>query len=168
MTSFNIVKFPSAILKKEASKVAHVGEAERTILSEMVKAMYINRGVGLAAVQVGISKQLAVIDVGEGVLKMINPVIVKKEGKECQEEGCLSVPGAVVKVKRAKKILVQFLNESGEAVQLKADGLCARAIQHEVDHLSGKLIIDYLNPVKKLLFKKSAAISKKFDTTSKK
>lgn len=116
--------------------------------------MYLSQGVGLASLQVGIDKQLAVIDVGSGLIKMINPVIVKKLGLEAQEEGCLSCPGASVKVKRAKSVVVNFINEDGDLIELKADGLLARAVQHELDHLSGKLIIDYLGPIKRLLTKK--------------
>ena len=120
----------------------------------MALSMYLSQGVGLAAVQVGIDKQLAVVDTGEGLIKMINPTIIKREGLETQEEGCLSVPGACVKVKRAKKIVVSFLNEQGEVTELRAEGLLSRAIQHEIDHLSGTVIVDYLHPLKKLLLKR--------------
>lgn len=167
MNSLKIVKFPAPILKKEAAKVTHVGAHEKALLAKMAEAMYLNGGVGLAAVQVGIDKQMAVVDVGSGLLKLINPVIIKKEGRESMEEGCLSVPGMAVKVRRAKKIHVSFLNENGEASRLKADGFCARAIQHEIDHLSGKLIIDYLNPIKKMFLKKTVRNIKKFDSDSK-
>ena len=96
---------------------------------------------------------LAVIDVGGGPVKMINPVILKRDGSETQEEGCLSVPDAVVKVKRAKRVTVTFLTELGEVTRVTAEGLFGRAIQHEVDHLNGRLIVDYLGPVKRLLLK---------------
>ena len=123
------------------------------MLDEMARAMYLSQGVGLAAVQVGIDRQLAVVDTGEGLIKMVNPAIVKREGVETQEEGCLSCPDACVKVRRAKKIVVSYLNEEGVVAELKAEGLLARAIQHEIDHLCGTLIIDYLSPIKKMLFK---------------
>ena len=152
-TELKIRKLPDTILRKKAAKVIRVGDAERQALSSMARAMYLNQGVGLAALQVGIDKQLAVVDVGEGLIKLINPVIVKRGGSESREEGCLSVPGECVKVKRSKKITVNFLKEDGDAAQLKAEGLLARAIQHEIDHLLGRLIIDYLNPVKRLLLK---------------
>lgn len=148
-----IVKYPDSVLKKEASKVGKVSEKERKLLADMASIMYLNQGVGLAAVQVGIGRQLAVIDIGKGLIKMINPTITRKEGSETQEEGCLSVPGVTVKVKRAKKVTVTYLDESGEVKELRADGLLARAIQHEIDHLCGRLIINYLNPLKKLLVK---------------
>lgn len=134
--------------------IGKVGNAEKEILVNMTETMYMNQGVGLAAVQIGIDKQLAVIDIGDGLIKMINPAIIKKAGRETCEEGCLSVPGVVVKVRRAKDVVVNFLNENGEAVQLKASGLLARAVQHEIDHLNGILIIDYLNPVQRIFLKK--------------
>lgn len=146
----NILLAPNPSLRKKASPVKKIGDEERRILSEMAETMYLKEGVGLAAVQVGIHKQLVVIDIGSGCMKLINPVIVKKEGWETQEEGCLSVPDASVKVRRYKKITVDYLNEEGDAVRLNAEGLLARAIQHEIDHLMGKLIIDYLGPLKKL------------------
>jgi peptide deformylase len=146
--------FPDSILRKKAAKIADISDREKRLIDDMAKAMYLNQGVGLAAVQVGIDKQVAVIDTGSGLIKMINPVIVTREGITTEEEGCLSVPEVRVKVKRAKKVVVNFINEKGDLVQLKAEGLLARAIQHEVDHLSGMLIIDYLNPIKKLFVKK--------------
>jgi len=150
----DLKKLPNKILRKKASKVTSVTAAEKKILSDMAETMYLSQGVGLAAVQVGIDKQLAVVDTGEGLIKMINPTIIKREGLETQEEGCLSVPGACVKVKRAKKIVVSFLNEQGEVTELRAEGLLSRAIQHEIDHLSGTVIVDYLHPLKKLLLKR--------------
>jgi len=153
LDDLKIVRFPDSTLRRKARKVLKVTDAERSMLAEMAKAMYLSQGVGLAAVQVGIDRQLAVVDTGNGLIKMVNPAIVKREGVEAQEEGCLSCPGACVKVKRAKKIVVSYLTEDGEVAELKADGLLARAIQHEIDHLSGTLIIDHLNPIKKLLLK---------------
>lgn len=154
MPEMKVLKYPDSTLRRKADKVNSIDEIDKKILSNMADTMYLNQGVGLAALQVGIDKQIAVIDTGSGLIKMINPVIVKKEGSESQEEGCLSVPNVTVKVKRAKKVTVNFLNERGEAVQLKADGLLARAIQHEIDHLVGVLIIDHLTPIKKILMKK--------------
>ena len=151
MQDLKIRKFPETVLRKKAAKVAKVTESERSILSEMAKTMYMSQGVGLAAVQVGIDKQLAVIDVGDGLIKMVNPVIIRKDGIEKQEEGCLSCPGVSVNIKRAKRVVVSFMDENGEVVELKAAGLLARAVQHELDHLSGKLIIDYLDPLTKIL-----------------
>lgn len=134
--------------------VRSVGDSERAMLRDMAETMYLNKGVGIAAVQVGVDKQLAVVDVGDGLIKLVNPTIIKKDGGDTQEEGCLSLPDTTVKVKRAERIVVSFLKEDGDVSQIFADGLLARAIQHEIDHLSGKLIIDYLNPIKKLLLKR--------------
>jgi peptide deformylase len=151
MAGLRVVKYPEKILRKAASPVAKVTDEDRRMLDEMAKTMYMSQGVGLAAVQVGIGKRLAVVDTGTGLIKMVNPSIVKSEGYETQEEGCLSVPGAAVKVRRAKKIVVSYMNEGGMVVEMKAEGLLARAIQHEIDHLCGKLIIDYMNPVKRII-----------------
>lgn len=160
MAILGIKKFPDSLLRKKAARIYRIGKSEKENLASMAETMYMNEGVGLAALQVGIDKQLAVIDVGKGLLRMVNPVIVKKDGREVHEEGCLSVPGVSVRVKRARSVTVNFLNEDGEAIQLKATGLLARAIQHEIDHLSGKLIVDYLNPVKKLLLKHTRLTSR--------
>ena len=154
-----IRKFPESILRKKAAKVEKVTGYERSLLAEMADVMYLSQGVGLAAVQVGIDKQLAVIDIGDGLIRMINPVIVKRCGTETQEEGCLSCPGLSIKIKRAKRVVVNFLDQNGDFVELKAEGLLARAMQHELDHLLGKLIIDYLNPVKKMLAGKRMSIA---------
>jgi len=155
MASLPITKLPNTSLRKKAAEVKKITDLERKLLSDMAQTMYLNGGVGLAATQVGIDKQLAVIDVGNGLVKMINPSVVKKEGFEYQEEGCLSVPNVSVKVKRAKKITVDYLTEDGQVQRVTATGLFARALQHELDHLSGKLIVDHLNPIKKFFSKKN-------------
>ena len=154
MATLPIKKLPNRILRKKADAVRKVTDAERKILDDMAETMYLASGVGLAAPQVGIDKQLAVIDVGKGLVRMINPCIVKREGRACEEEGCLSVPDVSVKVKRSAKVVVEFMNDDGEVLRVQAGGLFARAIQHEIDHLEGKLIVDYLSPIRKLLLKK--------------
>ena len=161
MPDLKIKIFPEDTLKKKAKRIINVTADEKRELAEMAKAMYLSGGVGLAAVQVGIDKQLAVIDVGNGLINMANPSIVKKDGSETREEGCLSVPEVGVNVRRAKSILVNYLNEKGETVQLRATGLLARAVQHEIDHLNGKLIIDYTNPIKKLIIKRRLSKKKR-------
>lgn len=128
----------------------------------MAETMYQARGIGLAASQVGIDKQLIVLDDGKGLIKLANPRILRRKGKASCEEGCLSVPEITVKVKRAQAITVSGLNERGERVTLNLQGLCARIIQHECDHLQGKLIIDYLSlPRRFLLRKKIKRLDKK-------
>ena len=161
MPELMIKKFPDPFLRKKASKVLKVTAQEKEILSEMARVMYLSQGVGLAALQVGINKQLAVIDVGNGLFKLVNPVIIKREGREVLEEGCLSVPGINVKVGRAKSVTVNFMDEDGNVRQFHADGLLARALQHELDHLAGILIVDYLNPVKKILLKRALGKKRK-------
>jgi peptide deformylase len=145
-----IKRFPDPVLRRKGEDVKSIGSAERKALSDMAETMYLKGGVGLAAVQVGILKNMIVIDIGDGIIKMVNPAILKKEGSETQEEGCLSVPEKCINVKRAKKVAIDYLDENGRAVRLSAEGLLARVIQHEVDHLFGKLIVDYLSPLKKI------------------
>jgi len=157
MPDFRIRKYPDNILQKKAKKLDKVTPGEREELVKMSRVMYLNKGVGLAATQVGIDKYMAVIDVGDGLIQMINPSITRKEGADICEEGCLSIPDTSVKIKRAKRVVTSFMNEKGEVVQIRADGLLAKAIQHEVDHLEGRLIIDYMNPVKKALVKRRLA-----------
>jgi len=163
MDKLKIRTYPDSILRKKAAKILKVGDEERAILTDMAATMYLNSGVGLAAVQVGIDRQLIVIDVVSGLIKMVNPEIVKRCGSQNDEEGCLSVPGISVTIKRAHKITVRFLNDGGEALQIEAEGLLSRAIQHEIDHLCGIIILDYLNPIKKLFLKKGFAGGKKLD-----
>jgi peptide deformylase len=160
MPQLKIKTFPSPVLRRKASKVIKVTDAEAGIISSMADTMYMNNGVGLAAVQVGIDKQIAVIDIGTGLRVFINPVILKKEGRLSEEEGCLSVPGVVVRVKRARRVTVSFMDEKGAVCKICADGLLSRAIQHEMDHLSGKLIIDYLGPVKRFLAVRKKSLTK--------
>lgn len=112
--------------------------------------MYQAKGVGLAANQVGVNKQMLVIDIGSGLIKMANPKIIKKSGKEIMEEGCLSLPDLNVKVCRAKNVVVTGINEYNQRVKIEARDILARAFQHEVDHLNGKLIIDYASWYKKI------------------
>ena len=149
---FDIVKYPNRLLKKKCAAVAMVGDEERDTLRRMLKAMYLNKGIGLAAPQVGINKKLAVVDIGDKkVVRLINPSITKLRGSEAMEEGCLSIPGAYVNVKRPSHITVESLDENGRKIRFEASGLSARAIMHEIDHLNGKLIIDYVNPVQRFL-----------------
>jgi peptide deformylase len=150
MAAMDVLTLPNPILRKKVQEVKKVGAEERSILDDMAETMYLKSGVGLAAIQVGIQKSLIVADVGDGLMKFINPVIIKKEGSESQEEGCLSVPETCVNVKRAKKIVMEYLDEKGEPASISAQGLLARVLQHEVDHLTGRLIVDYMSPLKKL------------------
>ena len=131
------------ILRKKASPVSKITSETRELVSQMTEIMYENKGVGLAAPQVGISERIVVVDIGEGPLALINPEIISKEGEDVGDEGCLSIPEITVEIKRAQKILVTSLNTYGKTIKVKAINLMARALQHEIDHLNGTLIIDY-------------------------
>ena len=149
---FEIVKYPAIILKNSCFPVTIVGAEEKGILENLTKTMYLNGGVGLAAPQIGINKQLAIVDIGDKrLIRLINPEIIESEGIEIMEEGCLSIPGLYIPVKRAKRIKVKSLDENGRESNLEATGLLARAILHEIDHLKGRLIIDYLSLIKRFL-----------------
>ncbi|HHZ02848.1 MAG TPA: peptide deformylase [Tissierellia bacterium] len=131
------------ILRKKSREVPVVDNKIRTLLDDMVETMYANDGVGLAAPQVGILRRVVVIDVGDGnVYKMVNPKIIKTGGKQTDQEGCLSVPEKIGMVSRPMNVRVEYLNENGEKVELNAEGLLARCICHEIDHLDGILFID--------------------------
>ena len=121
----------------------------------MLLTMYTFNGIGLAAPQVGSSFQIIVADIGEGVVKLANPRIIKSKGEDRLAEGCLSLPDINVQIKRPYEILVEGLNDKGQRIEIKAKGLLARVIQHEIDHLRGRLIIDYLGLIDKMkLFKR--------------
>ena len=124
------------------------------MVAQMEEIMRFSGGIGLAAPQVGSNKQLIIVDVGEGPLVLANPRILKKWGSGVMEEGCLSLPGIYVKVRRAKKIKVSGLNEKNEKVVLTASDILARVLQHEIDHLRGRLIFDYANFFEKMRLKK--------------
>jgi peptide deformylase len=135
--------FGDPILRKKAKPVKEIGEVENKILEEMARLMYAAQGCGLAGPQAGIDLQLLVVDVGGGLLKLANPRIVKKAGADIIEEGCLSLPEISVKVKRFKNITLECLSSDNKVVKFEAREMLSRALQHEIDHLHGKLIIDY-------------------------
>lgn len=130
------------ILRKKSKKVEEINERILTLIDDMKETMYTADGVGLAAPQVGILKRIVVIDVGDGPITLINPEIISEEGKQIDYEGCLSIPGNQGKVERPIKVTVKALNEKGEEIELTGEGLLARCICHEVDHLDGILYID--------------------------
>jgi len=145
-----IKKYPDPILRKKAREVKEIGEEERELIKNMIETMYAQRGVGLAAPQVGVLKRIIVVDVGEGPRVFINPKIIKKRGKELSEEGCLSVPGVFLKIKRWRKIEVEALDENEKKFKISAAGLLSHCLQQEIDHLNGKLILDRLSFWQKL------------------
>ena len=131
------------ILRKKARPVKKITEEERRIFEDMSRIMHEAGGVGLAANQIGVDKQMLVIDIGEGIMMLANPKILKKEGIAILEEGCLSLPQITLKIKRPKKILIECLDKDNCVIRFEADEMLARALQHEIDHLQGRLIIDY-------------------------
>ncbi len=131
------------VLRKTCREVDDVDDRIRKLLSDMAETMYNTKnGAGLAAPQIGILKRLVVIDMGDGLVNLVNPIIVENSGTHDVIEGCLSVPGRWGKVKRPKKVKVKALNEKGEEVIISADGEYAKCICHEIDHLDGILFID--------------------------
>ncbi len=142
MARYNIVVKGDAVLRKEAKPVREVNDNIKKLMKNMAETMYHANGVGLAAPQVGISKRVIVVDVGDGLMSLANPVILETKGMQNGPEGCLSVPGYTGNVLRANNIIVTALNEKGEDVTINAEGFKARALQHEIDHLNGILFTD--------------------------
>lgn len=142
MSLLEIKKAGAPVLKEVCAPVEHVDKKIRILLDDMAETMYEAEGVGLAAPQVGEAIRVVVIDVGKGLIELINPVITFREGLVKDTEGCLSVPNYYGEVERAAKVKVEFLNRRGKKQHLTADGLLARCIQHELDHLEGQLFID--------------------------
>ncbi len=138
----NIVKEGDEILRKKSKEVDRIDEKVITLLKDMAETMYNAGGVGLAAPQVGILKRIVVIDTGEGLIELINPVIVSQKGEQVDVEGCLSVPGVYAEVKRPAEVEVEALNAKGEKITVKGTELLAVALCHEIDHLDGILFKD--------------------------
>ena len=165
MTVRNIITEPDKILRKISSPVQKVGDTERKIMDDMVETMYSANGIGLAAIQIGIPKRIIVIDLKienkKNPLFFVNPVIKNKDNlKSTYEEGCLSVPNQFAEIDRPKKCDVEYLDYNGKKKILKAEGLLATCIQHEMDHLEGILFIDYLSKLKKSMIIKKLSKSK--------
>ena len=151
MAVLKVLSYPDKRLRTKAALVKVVDDAIRSIMDDMLETMYEAPGIGLAATQVDVHQQIVVIDVSEDKsdpLYLINPEIIEKAGTEISEEGCLSVPEYYAEVERAEKVTVRALDRDGESYEIDADGLLAVCIQHEIDHLQGKLFVDYLSPMK--------------------
>jgi len=152
MTILDVLRFPDERLRTVAKKIQKVDKSITALINNMFDTMREENGIGLAATQVDVHKRLVVMDVSENQtnpMVFINPEITHKEGKTISEEGCLSVPNNYAQVERAEKITVFALDKTGEPFTLEADGLLAICIQHELDHLKGKLFVDYLSPLKR-------------------
>lgn len=159
MAILPIKKYPDPALSKPGQEVTQIDEDLRTLARDMVDTMYHAPGIGLAAPQVGQCVRLVVIDVAPAEqrgnpLILFNPRIVERDGKTLHEEGCLSVPGFVAEVERAESITVEALDLDGNPICLQADNLLAVCLQHELDHLDGKLFLDRLSPLKRALYRK--------------
>jgi peptide deformylase len=159
MAVLEIRKYPEKILKQKTAPVLTIDGNTQMLIDDMVETMRSVCGVGLAANQVGISQKLCIIDLSlrenkAPLIVLINPVIVEREGIVEADEGCLSVPGYLTSIKRAEKVYVRGVNREGKDVGIEAEGLLARAIQHELDHLDGLLFIDRMSPIKREFFKR--------------
>jgi peptide deformylase len=149
-----ILIYPDPALREKAEPVEVVDDEVRTLIEEMMDAMYDDDGAGLAATQVGISKRIIVLDAGYGPMSMINPEIVQKgEEMHTMDEGCLSFPGIRIDVSRPTHIVVRGFDDEGRGVEMEAEGLLARVLQHEIDHLDGVLIIDHASTLQRRLLR---------------
>ncbi len=157
MSILSILEFPDDRLRKKAAPVKTVDDKIKKLVDDMLETMYESHGVGLAATQVNVHQRVVVMDVSENKdtpLCLINPEIIEKDGVKESEEGCLSVPGFFEKVDRAEHIIVRALNRNGQSFQFDARDLLAVCVQHELDHLNGKLFVDYISPLKRQRIKK--------------
>lgn len=151
MAILDILVYPDARLRKVAKPVKSVDDSIRQLVDDMIETMYAAEGIGLAATQVDVHLQVIVMDLSEqrdSPLVLINPQILEKEGEQVYDEGCLSVPEYYAPVKRAESIRISALDRQGEIFELDADGLLAVCIQHEIDHLLGRVFVDYLSRLK--------------------
>lgn len=161
MALLEIKRYPEKVLKEKASPVEDIDGALQRLIDDMIETMYGAPGIGLAAPQVGVSKNLIVADIGADengreipLLVLINPEIISSENEIESEEGCLSLPDYRTNVKRAEKVFVRALNREGNPVEIEGSGLLSRALQHEIDHLNGILLIDRISSIKREFFKK--------------
>jgi peptide deformylase len=158
MSQLNIKTYHDSVIREKCTPVKSIDKEIQSLIDNMIETMYAAPGIGLAATQVGASSRVIVIDTSFGedpdaLLVLINPEIVHSEGEIVEEEGCLSVPGITAKVKRAEKVKVKGLNREGKEVMIEADGLLARVLQHEIDHINGLVFVDRLSRAKKVLLK---------------
>ncbi|MCH2189450.1 MAG: peptide deformylase [Gammaproteobacteria bacterium] len=157
MAILDILVYPDERLRKVAKPVQKVDERIRTLVADMIETMYSANGIGLAATQVDVHEQVIVMDLSEDrnePLVIINPKVIEQNGEQVYDEGCLSVPEYYAPVKRAEQIKINALDEQGEIYELEAEGLQAVCIQHEMDHLAGKVFVDYLSRLKQDRVKK--------------
>ena len=167
MTIKPIITVPDEVLKKISDPIENVGDSEKKLVNDLFETMYNSNGIGLAAVQVGILKRILVIDVStkeeeKNPLCFINPVIKKiSDEKSVYEEGCLSIPDTFIEIERPKICEVEYINLDGKLENIKCDGLLSTCLQHEINHLDGKLIIDHLTKLKRDIIIKKISKNKK-------
>ena len=152
MSILTVLEFPDKRLRTKAKEVTVFDQAIKTLVDDMLETMYEAKGVGLAATQINVHQRVIVIDVSEekdAPLCLINPEIIEKEGIEESEEGCLSVPGFFENIKRADHVKIKAQDKEGKSFEMEAGELLSVCIQHEMDHLDGKLFVDYLSPLKR-------------------
>ncbi|MCG7532954.1 peptide deformylase [Psychrobium sp. MM17-31] len=152
MAVLTVLRFPDKRLRTVAEPVAEVTSETQKIIDDMLETMYDEKGVGLAATQVDIHQRIVVMDCSEDQdtpIIMVNPEIIAREGSMMNEEGCLSVPGVYASVERAEKVTVRALDRDGKEFEFDAEELLAICVQHELDHLLGKVFVDYLSPLKR-------------------
>lgn len=157
MAKLKILEYPDPRLRKKAVPVASVDDALRRLIEDMFETMYDAPGIGLAATQVDVHRRLLVADVSaekDHPYVLINPEIVAQDGLEVSEEGCLSVPGYFAEVERAERVRVRYLDRDGAAIEADFEGLLAVCVQHEIDHLDGRLFVDYLSEAKRQRIRK--------------
>lgn len=159
MSLLPIVKYPEAVLNTRAEEIASIDEAIRKLVSDMVETMHAAPGVGLAANQVGVLRRVALVDLSVGkdpaaLLVLINPKVLSTEGNQVDEEGCLSIPGVTEMVPRPLRVEVEALDLQGASYRVRGEGLLARALLHEIDHLEGILFLERLSPLKRRLVRR--------------
>lgn len=164
MSVREIKKYPDEVLRKKTEPVIKFDSELRELIDDMIETMYAAPGVGLAANQIGVSKQVMVIDVSaaqeSSLIVLVNPEIIHAEGENSTEEGCLSVPDYTTIVKRAERVKIKGLDREGCPLEIEAEGFLAKALQHEIDHLNGLLLIDRIGRIKREFFKKRYAREK--------
>ena len=167
MTVRTILTEPNKLLRQISQPVENVGENEQKLMDDMIETMYAANGIGLAAIQIGFPKRIIVMDISKDRTKknpmyFVNPIILNKDKEQSTyEEGCLSVPDQFAEIDRPKNCEVEYLNYNGEKKLIKAEGLLATCIQHEIDHLEGILFIDYLSKLKKTMIIKKLSKHKR-------
>jgi peptide deformylase len=169
MTKLAILEYPDPRLRNKAAPVSHVDDAVRQLIDDMLETMYAKNGVGLAATQVDVHRRVLVLDVSDErnqPVVLINPEITHADGRATGEEGCLSLPGIYDKVERATQIRLRALGRDGQALEMEAQGMLAVCIQHEIDHLDGRVFVDHLSELKRQLIRRRLEKERKQRSTA--